>query len=280
MNYKVLKKHKSFSGETMFCEHESEATKTTMKFSCHLPCQVGDIEKALIWLSGLTCNEENFITKSFVQEHLENSKTMVICPDTSPRGLDLMGEHRDYDFGSGASFYVNAVTDEYKNNYKMYDYIVKDLVGLLKSDFKVSKFGIFGHSMGGHGALMLGLREPEIFETVSAFSPIVNPLNAPWGQKAFSGYLGNNKNLWKKYDTTEIVKSSESVDKTLLIDQGTSDEFLERELLTSNLETACKESGQKIKVNYREGYDHSYYFISTFLKGHIEHHIKLKHLKK
>lgn len=278
MNYKVLKKHKSFSGEILFCEHESESTKTKMKFSCHLPCPAEEVEKGLIWLSGLTCNEENFIAKSFVQKHLENTNTMVICPDTSPRGLDLMGEHRDYDFGSGASFYVNAVTDEYKSHYQMYDYIVKDIVSLLKNDFKVSKLGIFGHSMGGHGALMIGLKEPEIFESVSAFSPIVNPLQAPWGQKALSGYLGNEKSLWKNYDTTEIVKSSKPVEKTLLIDQGTSDEFLERELLTSNLENACKESGQSLKVNYREGYDHSYYFISTFLKEHVDHHLKSESL--
>ena len=274
MNYKILKKHKSFSGKTLFCEHESESTKTKMKFSCHLPCPADQVEKALVWLSGLTCNEENFITKSFIQKHLEGSKTMVICPDTSPRGLDLMGEHRDYDFGSGASFYVNAITDEYKNNYQMYDYIVKDIVTLLKEDFNVSKLGIFGHSMGGHGALMIGLKEPDTFETVSAFSPIVNPLQAPWGQKAFSGYLGSDQDVWKDYDSTEIVKANKALNKTLLVDQGTSDEFLERELLTAHLENACKESGQSLKVNYREGYDHSYYFISTFLKEHVEHHNK------
>lgn len=271
MSYTILKKHKSFGGETIFCEHQSESTKTKMKFSAFLPKSVESIDNALIWLSGLTCNEENFITKAGVQSLLSGANTMVICPDTSPRGLELPGEHDSYDFGSGAGFYVNAKTEGYDANYQMYDYIVKDVVNLLKEDFGIKKISIFGHSMGGHGALVIGLREKETFNSISAFSPIVNPSKCPWGQKAFKGYLGENESEWKQYDSTELIKEGLSPRNKILVDQGTADEFLEKELLTNNLIDAI-ETG-RAQVNFREGYDHSYYFISSFLKDHIEFHL-------
>lgn len=273
MSFKTLKQHKNFNGVTLFGEHDSEATKTTMKFSAFLPTDVSEIESAIIWLSGLTCNEENFITKAGAQAYLAGSKTMVICPDTSPRGLDIPGEDDSYDFGSGAGFYVNATNGEYASNYKMYDYIKNDLVKLLKNDFGIKKLSIMGHSMGGHGALILGLRNPELFESISAFSPIVNPMQCPWGEKALAGYLGDDQEAWKEYDACELIKSGSSSKNTILIDQGLADEFLESELKTAHFENACKQYSQKVEINMREGYDHSYYFISSFIKNHIQFHL-------
>ena len=269
MSYEILKSHKTFDGKTIFCEHESQSTKTKMKFSAFLPTE--KVESAIIWLSGLTCNEENFITKAGAQKFLAGTKTMIICPDTSPRGLNLPNEHESYDFGSGAGFYVNATTDGYKDHYQMYDYI-KEIVSLLKNDFGASKISISGHSMGGHGALILGLREG--FESVSAFSPIVNPINCPWGQKALTGYLGENKDSWKEYDACELVLAGYKSKSPLYIDQGSADEFLEKELLSQNLQEACNSKGQELILNFRDGYDHSYYFISTFIEDHIKFHLK------
>lgn len=273
MKHTVLKTHKTFEGKTLFCEHESISTKTTMKFSLYLPKEIGEIENCLIWLSGLTCNEENFITKAGAQKILAGTKTMIICPDTSPRGLNLPAEHDSYDFGSGAGFYVNATTEGYSDHYKMYDYITKDLITLLKDDFKVKNFSIFGHSMGGHGALVIGLREKDLFKSVSAFSPIVNPSKCPWGQKALKGYLGDSSDIWKEYDAVELLKSGKKRNQ-ILIDQGTGDEFLEKELLTQNFINVASEVGQDSVVNMREGYDHSYYFIQTFVENHIKFHLQ------
>lgn len=274
MSFEIIKKHKTFGGETIFCEHKSISTKTKMKFSCFLPCEKEKIDSAIIWLSGLTCTEENFITKAGAQKYLAGTNTMIICPDTSPRGLDLQEEHDSYDFGSGAGFYVNATTPEYRENYNMYDYIAKEIVALLESDFGVSKISITGHSMGGHGALVLGLREFEKFSSISAFSPIVNPMNCPWGEKALKGYLGNDTEAWKEYDACQLIEKGFRSDKPILIDQGKADEFLERELLTENFEVICNQKSQELILNYREGYDHSYYFISSFIGDHITFHLK------
>lgn len=274
MTFEILKKHKTFSGETIFAEHKSSATKTTMKFSAFLPTEINKIENAIIWLSGLTCNEENFITKAGAQRYLRGSSTMIICPDTSPRGLEIPGADESYDFGSGAGFYVNAMTEHYKENYQMYDYITKDLVSLLEKDFGIKKMSIMGHSMGGHGALVIGLREASRFESISAFSPIVNPMKCPWGQKALRGYLGENQEIWKEYDACELIKAGSKSQSKILIDQGLADEFLEKELQTKNFEDVCQKMSQELQVNYQEGYDHSYYFISSFIGEHIEFHQK------
>lgn len=273
MNYQITKKHKTFNGETAFCEHLSRSTQTKMKFSYFKP-HAQKIDRAIIWLSGLTCNEENFITKAGAQSHLAETSTLLICPDTSPRGLSLPGERENYDFGAGAGFYLNATSEGYKNHYRMYDYISQDLVNLIKQDFGVDMISLSGHSMGGHGALVLGLREPQTFSAVSAFAPVANPTQCPWGQKAFQGYLGDNKEDWKAYDACELLRSGHTRADTLFIDQGLSDGFLEQQLLTQNFETACAEFGQKIKLRYQEGYDHSYYFISTFIKDHLEFLVK------
>jgi S-formylglutathione hydrolase len=273
MNIEILKQNKTFGGSTNVYIHQSEITKTQMKFSTFLPVSE-KIDSAIIWLSGLTCTEENFITKSGVQKFLKDTNTMIICPDTSPRGLDLKGEHDSYDFGSGAGFYLNATTEGYADHYKMYDYISIELVSILKDYFKVDKLSISGHSMGGHGALILGLREKELFKSVSAFSPIVNPTACAWGKKAFEGYLGSGIEDAKKYDATEILKNGNTRIDSILIDQGLNDEFYPEQLLTKNFENTSKEVGQELKVNYRDGYDHSFYFISTFIEEHIRFHLK------
>lgn len=228
-------------------------------------------EHALIWLSGLTCTEENFITKAGAQKYLSDANMMVICPDTSPRGLNLPAEHDSYDFGSGAGFYVNATTDGYRDHYLMYDYIKTEVIELLNT-FGVNKISISGHSMGGHGALVLGLREPELFHSVSAFSPIVNPTQCPWGQKAFAGYLGeSNTDQWEQYDACSLVAKGPARNQ-ILIDQGLDDQFYEEQLLTPHFEKICDSSQQPLQVNYRKGYDHSYYFISSFIEKHIAFH--------
>lgn len=273
MNIKVEKSHKQFDGETLFYSHNSDTTNTEMKFSCFIPNEERKAKNAIVWLSGLTCTEENFITKAGAQRFLSGTNTMIICPDTSPRGLNLKDEHESYDFGSGAGFYVNATTEEYKNHYNMYDYVLKDILNILKENFEVQNLSIMGHSMGGHGALVIGLRNANIFKAISAFSPIVNPVNCPWGKKAFEGYLGVDQSSWKQYDSCELINTDNIFPGEILIDQGTSDEFLEEQLLTENLERICREKGQELRVNMRDGFDHSFYFISTFIEDHISKHL-------
>lgn len=272
MNLTQLKKHKSFSGYTCFYSHESKVTQTTMKFSSHFGQSDLKASHCIIWLSGLTCTEENFITKAGAQKYFENTDAMILCPDTSPRGLNLPQEHDSYDFGSGAGFYLNATTSGYKDHYRMYDYVVNELTTLAKENFGVKTFSIMGHSMGGHGALVIGLREQSLFTKVSAFSPIVNPVNTSWGDRAFKGYLKDVKD-WNNYDATELLKQGHKRNDLVLIEQGLSDEFLENNLKTNNFVEAAKKVNQKCQVNYREGYDHSYYFVSTFIKDHIEFHL-------
>lgn len=272
MSVNLIKQNKNFGGYTKYFEHESESTRTKMNFSAFIP--EGEVDSCIIWLSGLTCTEDNFITKAGAQKYLSGTKTMIVCPDTSPRGLDLPGENESYDFGSGASFYLNAKTEGYKDHYKMYDYISIELVTILKNQFSIERFSISGHSMGGHGALVIGLRNSDLFKSVSAFSPLVNPMRSPWGQKAFKGYLGEDEQLWKECDATELILEGKKRTDSLLIDQGLDDEFLEKELLTDNLAVACERAGQDLTINYREGYDHSYFFISTFIEEHIKFHLK------
>lgn len=269
---KQLKSHKTFDGVTSFWSHPSTSTKTEMKFSTFIP--EGDVKGCLIWLSGLTCTDENFITKAGAQKYLAENKLMVICPDTSPRGLNLPAEHDSYDFGSGAGFYVNATTNGYSSHYNMYDYIVSELYQIITDHFKVKNISISGHSMGGHGALVIGLKNPEKFKSISAFSPIVHPSVSPWGMKAFRGYLGVDEKSWAQYDTVELLKSGHKHSAKILVHQGLKDEFLEKELLTAHFSQAATETKQDHEVVMAEGYDHSYYFISTFIESHIKHHAK------
>jgi S-formylglutathione hydrolase len=265
-----LKAHKTFGGTTAFWSHESRETRTPMKFASFVP--EGPVKACLIWLSGLTCTEENFITKAGSQRYLAEQQLMVVAPDTSPRGLNLPAEHEAYDFGSGAGFYLDARTPGYDQHYRMESYLVRELVPRIQNQFRPAKFGIFGHSMGGHGALTLALRYPALFASVSAFSPIVNPCEAPWGHKAFQGYLGPDRELWKEHDSCELLKSGRRHPTRILIHQGTADEFLEKQLLTRNFEEAARAVDQDHRVVYAEGYDHSYYFISSFIEEHVRHH--------
>lgn len=274
MNINLIKQHKIFGGQTCYFEHESLITKTKMKFSTFFPDAVENLTSCIIWLSGLTCTEENFITKANAQKYLANTHTMLICPDTSPRGLNLPKEHESYDFGAGAGFYVNATTEGYSENYRMYDYICKELLEIISREFKINEFSIMGHSMGGHGALVLGLREKNCFKSVSAFAPIVNPSKCPWGKKAFLGYLGEDKEQWNLYDATELLRNGYRREDTIFIDQGLADEFFENQLLTKNFENAAKDTQQKLLIKYREGYDHSYFYITTFIEEHINFHLK------
>jgi S-formylglutathione hydrolase len=269
---KLLKSHKTFDGLTQFWEHPSCTTKTTMKFSTFTPA--GEIHGAIFFLSGLTCTDENFISKAGAQQFLAQAGLMIICPDTSPRGLQLPHEHESYDFGSGAGFYVDATTPGYRDHYQMYRYVSDELHALAVQQFNLAanKISIMGHSMGGHGALIMALRSPEKFQSVSAFAPIVHPSASPWGKKAFTGYLGEDQQDWLPYDATELIQSGKHHPGVIYIDQGLQDEFLETQLLISQFETRCQAAKQLVKVNYREGYDHSYYFIASFIADHIFFH--------
>ncbi len=269
---KILKSHKNFGGLTQFWEHDSLVTKTKMKFSTFTPA--GEIKGAMVWLSGLTCTDENFITKAGAQKYLSDAGMMVLCPDTSPRGLDLPNEHESYDFGSGAGFYVNATTPGYKDHYKMYDYVVTEIYSILQTEFKAGEnIALSGHSMGGHGALVIGLREPK-FKSVSAFAPITNPSRVPWGTKALAGYLGQDQSQWSSYDACELVKSGRRHAKSILIDQGSSDEFLEKQLTPQVFQNVCETAKQPVALRLQEGYDHSYYFMASFIEDHIKFHAK------
>ena len=268
---KVLKRHKCFGGTVQFNEHSSISTGTTMAFSSFVPDT--KVRGCLIWLSGLTCNDENFMTKAGAQRAFADAGMMVVCPDTSPRGLSLPNERDSWDFGSGAGFYVDATTPGYSDHYRMFSYVSREFYTLVQQNFPTDgKFSISGHSMGGHGALVIGLREPTKFGSISAFAPIVNPTRCPWGVKAFTGYLGSDSVPWRQYDACELVRDGAAHPRPILIDQGSDDSFLREQLLTNNFVEACRGQHQKIKLRLQSGYDHSYYFISTFISDHIQFH--------
>jgi len=265
---------KTFGGWTNSYNHPSETCGGEMKFSVFLPPQTdSDPVPVLYWLSGLTCNHENFINKAGAQKYAAEHGIMLIAPDTSPRGAGVVGEDDDYDLGSGAGFYINATVDKWSENYRMEDYIIKELPAIVGSNFPVLEGheSIFGHSMGGHGALTLAFKYPERFRSVSAFSPICAPSRCPWGEKAFSHYLGEDREVWNKHDVNELVQNA-TLDIPLLIDQGSEDPFLEEELNFELFIKTCKKENQKLKARLQDGYDHSYNFISTFMNEHIQHH--------
>lgn len=271
---KLIKSHKTFDGFTQFWEHQSYATKTKMNFSAFVPG--GEVKGCLIWLSGLTCTEENFIMKAGAQKYLAEHKLMVVCPDTSPRGLTLPKEHETSDFGSGAGFYVDSITPGFADHYRMYSYVTQELYQIILTHFRIKKdsISVFGHSMGGHGALIMGLRDPQLFKSVSVFAPVVNPSQSPWGRNAFLGYLGDDERLWHSYDACELVKAGKSFPGKILIDQGDKDPFLSDRLLLENFTKACQGSRQVVEIRYQPEYDHSYYFIATFIESHIRFHAK------
>ncbi|WP_114563976.1 S-formylglutathione hydrolase [Ephemeroptericola cinctiostellae] len=276
MSIQLLKSHTCYGGTVAFWSHASASTQTEMRFSTFIPeCGIECVQGALIWLSGLTCTEENAMSKAGAQQHLAKHHMMMICPDTSPRGLNLPHEHDAYDFGSGAGFYVDATTEGYRDHYNMYSYIVNDVVGLLRTYFKINvPVSISGHSMGGHGALTIGLKHPELFASISAFSPITQPSQSAWGQKALSGYLSNDPVSWRNYDSCALLDSGHTHPHSILIDQGLDDEFYPAQLRTAEFEATCDRAKQSCIINYQANYDHSYYFIATFMKQHIEFHAR------
>lgn len=267
----------SFSGLQKVYEHQSEVLKCAMKFAIYLPplCETKKVP-VLYWLSGLTCTEQNFITKAGSQRYAAEQGLAIVAPDTSPRGCGIEGEEDSWDFGTGAGFYVDATEEKWKTNYNMYSYVTKELPTLIKEHFPVlpDKQSIFGHSMGGHGALICALKNPGMYKSVSAFSPICNPMNCPWGQKAFTGYLGPDREEWKEWDATELVKKYKGPPLSyILIDVGKADSFLEDgQLLPQNFVDACRQGNVPAVLRVQEGYDHSYYFIASYMSDHILHH--------
>lgn len=276
---KLISSNKSFKGYQKIYSHHSKELDCEMKFAIYLPPQSEGDNKlpVLYWLSGLTCNETNFIQKAGAQQYAAEHGIIIVCPDTSPRGVNLPGEDDAYDFGSGAGFYVDAITDPWNKHYKMFTYVTKELIEVINHNFPTveGQQSISGHSMGGHGALIAALRCPGLYKSVSAFAPICNPMQCPWGQKVFTGYLGSDQSLWNDWDATELVKNYNGPPLQFYIDQGTHDEFLEKnQLLPKNLLNASHGTEVPCVYNERQGYDHSYFFIASFIKDHIEYHAK------
>jgi S-formylglutathione hydrolase len=263
-----------FGGWQDVYEHASTTLACTMRFAIYLPPQAADGPvPVLYWLSGLTCSEQNFITKAGAQRYAAEHGIAIVCADTSPRGDDV-ADADGYDLGKGAGFYVNATQLPWSRHYRMYDYVVDELPALVEAHFPVTAArAISGHSMGGHGALVVALRNPGRYRSVSAFSPIVAPSRVPWGQKAFAAYLGDDREAWRQYDATALVASA-AERLPLLVDQGGSDEFLEAQLQPGLLQAACIAAGHPLQLRMQPGYDHSYYFIASFIGEHIAHHAK------
>jgi len=275
----LISSNKSCGGSQKIYSHQSKELACEMKFAIYLPPQYStDLKLPVIyWLSGLTCDENNFIQKAGAQRYAAEYGIIVVCPDTSPRNVNLAGENDSYDFGSGAGFYVDAITDPWRKHYKMYSYVTVELVEVININFSAlpDKKSIFGHSMGGHGALICALRNPGMYKSVSAFAPICNPKMCPWGEKAFTGYLGDNKELWNEWDATELVAKYKGPSLEVFIDQGTDDQFLKQnQLLPQNLVDACAKAGLPCIYKEREQYDHSYFYIASFIGEHFAYHAK------
>ena len=277
----VVSQTKCFAGTVGFYKHRSTTTNCEMSFSVFEPEGKGPFP-VLTWLSGLTCTEENFQIKSGIHRLAAEHGFMVISPDTSPRGCAIEGEDDSWDFGTGAGFYLDATQSPWDKNYRMYSYVIDDFQQAIFANFQGDRErqGIFGHSMGGHGAITIALKNPELFKSISAFSPICAPSDCPWGQKALGNYLGSNHGQWAAYDSSKLIAALDDARNRpeILVDQGLADNFLENELHPHLLEQAAAKSGYPLTVRRQEGYDHSYYFIATFLQDHIEHHAKfLRH---
>ena len=274
MALELIRRHRSFGGIQAVYRHPSLATGTAMEFSIFLPFGEEDARRPVVyWLSGLTCTWANFTEKAAAQCHAVAHGLVLVCPDTSPRGTDLPGEHDAYDFGSGAGFYLDATREPWPRHYRMYTYVAEELPELIEQNFNVDsqRQGIMGHSMGGHGALTIAFKNPERYRSLSAFAPIVAPSVVPWGVKAFHGYLGEDETIWAGNDACRLVQSTHWR-RPILIDQGTADEFLATQLRPEMFEEACRSAGVPLTLRRQEGYDHSYYFIATFIADHIAHH--------
>ncbi len=270
-----IERHACHGGYQEVWKHASSTLDCDMRFGVYLPEAAvrGEQCPVLYWLSGLTGTEQNFITKSGAQRYANEHGIIVVSPDTSPRGDDVADDPA-YDLGKGAGFYLNATQHPWAKHYRMYDYVVDELPALIEARFPVTDArSIFGHSMGGHGALTIALRNPGRYRSVSAFSPIVAPSQVPWGEKAFTAYLGDDRQAWEQYDTVQLLKGA-TERLPLLVDQGDSDEFLDSQLKPELLREACEAAGHRLQLNVRSGYDHSYYFIASFIGEHLAYHAK------
>ena len=271
---KLINQYRCFDGTVGFYSYSSSACKGEMKFAVYQPPRATtESVPVLYFLSGLTCTEENFMIKAGAQQFAAKYGVMLVAPDTSPRNTGIPGEDDDWDFGTGAGFYVDATQEPWNQHYRMYSYVTEELPALIAEHFpaKGDRQSIFGHSMGGHGALVCALRNRDRYRSVSAFAPIVAPMRCAWGQKAFSRYLGPDQNQWRAYDASELVLTA-NWQRPILIDQGTADNFLENQLQSHLFEQACAQVGQPLTLRMQSDYDHSYYFIATFIEDHIRHH--------
>ena len=272
----LISEHGCFGGVQRFYKHDSREVRGPMKFSAYLPPQAraGKVP-VLYYLSGLTCNEETFPIKSHAQQVAAELGLMLIAPDTSPREPRLPGDADSWDFGYSAGFYVDATAAPWSQYYRMYSYVTRELPEIIAAGLPglADATGIFGHSMGGHGALVCALRNPQRYKSVSAFAPVAAPMQSPWGKKAFTNYLGDDTQSWREYDATELVARG-PFPGPILIDQGMSDQFLVEQLLPEKFSAAAAKSGQRLNLRMQQGYDHGYYFIQTFMADHLRHHAK------
>ncbi|WP_039058700.1 S-formylglutathione hydrolase [Enterobacter sp. Bisph1] len=270
----MLEEHRCFEGWQQRWRHDSSVLNCTMTFSLFLPPQYSDAPPpVLYWLSGLTCNDENFTTKAGAQRVAAELGIVLVMPDTSPRG-DQVADADSYDLGKGAGFYLNATQQPWADHYRMYEYLRDELPQLIESQFNVcDRRAISGHSMGGHGALIMALKNPGRYTSVSAFAPIVNPMQVPWGQKAFSAYLGDDTRLWREWDSCALMlESSEQEAVPTLIDQGDSDQFLADQLQPARLAEVARQKSWPLTLRIQSGYDHSYFFIAAFIEDHLRFH--------
>ena len=281
MTIETLSETNCFGGRMGFYRHTSHANNCDMQFSVFVPPQAVDGKvPVLTFLSGLTCTEENFMVKSGAQRYAAELGIMLVSPDTSPRGEGVPDDPDDnYDFGLAAGFYLNATEEPWSQHYQLYDYVMQELQPAVFDNFPgdPQRHGLTGHSMGGHGALTIGLKHPDVFRSLSAFAPICTTLHSPWGQKALGHYLGDDTSTWYDYDACEVARnvSDASAFGKILVDQGLGDIYLEEQLKPELLEAACAESGLSLELRRHEGYDHGYYFISTFIEDHLKHHAAL-----
>ncbi len=272
-----IEQHTCFGGNQEVWTHASAALGCEMKLGIYLPPQAETTPcPVLYWLSGLTCTEQNFITKSGAQRYAAEHGIILVAPDTSPRG-EGVADVEGYDLGLGAGFYINATQPPWSQHYRMYDYVAEELPALIDASFPSNRLrAISGHSMGGHGALVVALKNPGRYRSVSAFAPIVAPSQVPWGEKAFSAYLGDDREAWKAWDACELVRGADE-QLPLLIHQGDADEYLDTQLKPALLQTACGQAGHPLQLRMQPGYDHSYYFIASFIGDHIAQHAAALH---
>jgi S-formylglutathione hydrolase len=277
MSLEQVSANKMFGGKQIKFKHKSDVLNCNMIFSIYLPPNASALNKVpvIYWLSGLTCTDDNFVQKAGAQQYAAEEGVAIVCPDTSPRGDDVPGDpNKAWDFGLGAGFYVNATQEPWKKHYQMYDYVTKELPAVLKaSDLPIDtdNCSIMGHSMGGHGALTIALKNPGKYRAVSAFSPICSPMNCPWGEKALGNYVGPDKAAWIQYDASALIPMAKER-LHILVDQGQEDGFLVNQLKPELLQAACLAAKHPLTLRMHAGYDHSYFFIASFIADHIAHH--------